>query len=86
MWNLTEGWPIAGTFNRLGYHVFILTYQVECDEKLLEKDLDVIIDDRFDGILEEAYQDLYDARDEFEDKRIEAASELDDARQELERL
>ncbi|MCR5059656.1 MAG: hypothetical protein K6A80_01355 [Saccharofermentans sp.] len=56
---------------------------VNLTEKLLEKDLDVIIDDRFDGILEEAYQDLYDARDEFEDKRIEAASELDDARQEL---
>ena len=28
VWNLTEGWPVAAQFNRLGYHVFILTYQV----------------------------------------------------------
>lgn len=28
VWNLTEGWPIARYFNELGYHVFILTYQV----------------------------------------------------------
>lgn len=28
VWNLTEGWPIAQQFNELGYHVFILTYQV----------------------------------------------------------
>lgn len=40
VWNLTEGWPIAGQFNRLGYHAFILTYQVEGREKLLEKDME----------------------------------------------
>ena len=28
VWNLTEGWPIAQRFNDLGYHAFILTYQV----------------------------------------------------------
>lgn len=28
VWNLTEGWPVARHFNELGYHVFILTYQV----------------------------------------------------------
>ncbi len=28
VWNLTEGWPVAQQFNELGYHVFILTYQV----------------------------------------------------------
>ena len=28
VWNLTEGWPIAERFNRCGYHVFILTYQI----------------------------------------------------------
>ena len=39
VWNLTEGWPIADQFNRLGYHVFILTYQVEGREKLLEKNM-----------------------------------------------
>ncbi|MBR3642885.1 MAG: hypothetical protein IKN57_05190, partial [Parasporobacterium sp.] len=31
VWNLTEGWPVAAQFNRLGYNVFILTYRV--DEK-----------------------------------------------------
>ncbi len=29
VWNLTEGWPVAAQYNDLGYHVFILTYQVE---------------------------------------------------------
>ncbi len=28
VWNLTEGWPVARQYNGLGYHVFILTYQV----------------------------------------------------------
>ena len=28
VWNLTEGWPVARHFNEMGYHVFILTYQV----------------------------------------------------------
>lgn len=40
VWNLTEGWPIAEQFNRLGYHVFILTYQVDGEEKLLEKNME----------------------------------------------
>ena len=31
VWNLTEGWPVAQIFNDLGYHVFILTYQVSVD-------------------------------------------------------
>ena len=28
VWNMTEGWPVAQQYNDLGYHVFILTYQV----------------------------------------------------------
>ena len=40
VWNLTEGWPIAEQFNRLGYHAFILTYQVEGEEKLLDKNME----------------------------------------------
>ena len=40
VWNLTEGWPIAAQFNQLGYHVFILTYQVDGDERLLERNMD----------------------------------------------
>ena len=40
VWNLTEGWPIAEQFNRLGYHAFILTYRVEGKEKLLEKNME----------------------------------------------
>ena len=31
VWNLTEGWPVAQHFNAKGYHVFILTYQVQVD-------------------------------------------------------
>ena len=31
VWNLTEGWPVAYSFNELGYHVVILTYQVDVD-------------------------------------------------------
>ena len=40
VWNLTEGWPIGAQFNRYGYHVFILTYQVTGENKLLEKNLE----------------------------------------------
>ncbi len=40
VWNLTEGWPVAEQFNRLGYHVFILTYQVDGEERLLEKNME----------------------------------------------
>lgn len=40
VWNLTEGWPVAEKFNREGYHVFILTYQVDGKEKLLEKEME----------------------------------------------
>ena len=39
VWNLTEGWPVAEKFNACGYHVFILTYQVDGEEKLLEKNM-----------------------------------------------
>ena len=40
VWNLTEGWPVAAQFNELGYHVFILTYQVDGDGGLLEKNME----------------------------------------------
>ncbi len=40
VWNLTEGWPIAEQFNRLGYHVFILTYQVEGEKNLLDTNME----------------------------------------------
>lgn len=40
VWNLTEGWPVAAQFNRLGYHAFILTYQVEGEDRLLERDME----------------------------------------------
>lgn len=33
VWNLTEGWPVAAQFNRLGFHVFILTYQVAAKDR-----------------------------------------------------
>ena len=39
VWNLTEGWPIAEQFNRLGHHVFILTYQVNGRDRLLENNM-----------------------------------------------
>ncbi len=39
VWNLTEGWPVAAQFNRLGYHVFVLTYQVAHEDRLLEKEM-----------------------------------------------
>ena len=39
VWNLTEGWPVAAQFNRLGYHVFILTYQVVGRDHLLEQEM-----------------------------------------------
>ena len=40
VWNLTEGWPVAEKFNRCGYHVFILTYQVDGEKNLLEKNME----------------------------------------------
>ncbi len=39
VWNLTEGWPVANQFNRLGYHVFILTYQVDSPDRQLERNM-----------------------------------------------
>ena len=39
VWNLTEGWPVAAQFNRLGYNVFILTYQVGIDDHLLDREM-----------------------------------------------
>ena len=39
VWNLTEGWPIAEQYNRYGYHVFILTYQVNGKDRLLENNM-----------------------------------------------
>ncbi len=39
VWNLTEGWPVAAQFNRLGYHVFILTYQVAGKDHLLDREM-----------------------------------------------
>ncbi len=40
VWNLTEGWPVAARFNRLGYHVFILTYLVQGTEDLLRRNME----------------------------------------------
>ena len=40
VWNLTEGWPVAAQFNRLGYNVFILTYRVEAARGLLDLEMD----------------------------------------------
>ena len=37
---LTEGWPVAAQFNDLGYHVFILTYRVIGEERLLDKNME----------------------------------------------
>ena len=39
VWNLTEGWPVATQFNRLGHHVFILTYQVAGRDHILEQEM-----------------------------------------------
>ena len=41
VWSLTEGWPTAAQFNRLGYHVFVLTYQVGQTDSLLGKNMEV---------------------------------------------
>ena len=40
VWNLTEGWPVAAQFNRLGYNVFVLTYQVAVGDRLLDREMD----------------------------------------------
>lgn len=40
VWNLTEGWPVAAQFNRLGYHVFILTYQVDSPTEQLKRNME----------------------------------------------
>ena len=40
VWNLTEGWPVAAQFNDLGYHVFVLTYQVDGEDGLLVKNME----------------------------------------------
>ena len=40
VWNLTEGWPVAAQFNALGYHVFILTYQVQGEDGLLKRNME----------------------------------------------
>ena len=40
VWNLTEGWPVAAQFNDLGYHVMILTYRVEGERCLLDREMD----------------------------------------------
>ena len=40
VWNLTEGWPVAAQFNDLGYHVFILTYQVEGGPCRLDREME----------------------------------------------
>lgn len=39
VWSLTEGWPVAQHFNDMGYHVFVLTYQV-CVEAAAVKAMD----------------------------------------------
>ncbi len=40
VWNLTEGWPVAAQFNELGYHVFILTYRVQIEDKVLDREME----------------------------------------------
>ena len=40
VWNLTEGWPVAAQFNQLGYNVFILTYRVEGERALLDREME----------------------------------------------
>ena len=40
VWSLTEGWPIAEQYNRHGFHVFVLTYQVEAEKGLLAKNME----------------------------------------------
>ena len=40
VWNLTEGWPVAAQFNKLGYNVFVLTYQVAGKNRLLDKEME----------------------------------------------
>ena len=40
VWNLTEGWPVAAQFNALGYHVLILTYQVDAETRLLDREME----------------------------------------------
>ena len=40
VWSLTEGWPVADQFNRLGYHVFVLTYQVDIGDNLMKKNME----------------------------------------------
>ena len=40
VWNMTEGWPLAAQFNHLGYHAFILTYQVGHTNELLQKNME----------------------------------------------
>ena len=39
VWNLTEGWPVAAQYNELGYNVFILTYRVEAESRLLDLEM-----------------------------------------------
>jgi acetyl esterase/lipase len=41
VWSLTEGWPTAAQFNDLGYHVFVLTYQVGQTDGILDKNMEV---------------------------------------------
>ena len=40
VWSLTEGWPIADQYNRYGFHVFVLTYQVDGERGLLAKNME----------------------------------------------
>lgn len=40
VWSLTEGWPVADQFNRQGYHVFVLTYQVDTGDNLMKKNME----------------------------------------------
>ncbi len=42
VWSLTEGWPVAAQFNRLGYHVFVLSYQVGDTEGILDKNMETV--------------------------------------------
>jgi len=63
------------------YEIYSDEYEAFADtaQKTLEERLEQVIGDRFDDLLQDAYSDIYDARDEVNDKRAEGAAELDDA-------
>ncbi len=41
VWSLTEGWPVAARFYKMGYNVFVLTYRVSVDKAAIKAIEDV---------------------------------------------